>query len=99
MSGWIWHLFGAKVTGIAKVGSGREGGIKDHSQLLTEATEERMVLLLTKGRLEEGGGGPWSLNRNKWLMMKMEGGGAEMFVGCGPSIRGAQVCMQKLLGT
>lgn len=29
--------FGAKVTGIAKVGSGSEGGIKDHSQLLKEA--------------------------------------------------------------
>ena len=60
--------FGAKVTGIAKVGSGSEGGIKDHSQLLKEAIGERVVSSPTDG--------------NKCLMMETgEGGGAEIFGG------------------
>lgn len=60
--------FGAKVTGIAKVGSG-SAGIKDHSQLLTEATGERVVSSPTEG--------------NKCLMMETgEGGGAETLAGC-----------------
>ena len=61
--------FGAKVTGIARVGSGSEGGVKDHSQPLTEATGERVVSSPTKG--------------HKCLMMETgEGGGAGLFAGC-----------------
>lgn len=33
--------FGAKLTGIAKVGGGSERGIKDHSQLLTRANRKK----------------------------------------------------------
>ena len=54
--------------GEAAVGSGSEGGIKDHSQLLKEAIGERVVSSPTDG--------------NKCLMMETgEGGGAEIFAG------------------
>lgn len=77
--------FGAKVTGIAKVGGGCEGGIKDHSQLLTQTTGKWIVSFTNKKTQGEGGRGPTFshfLNRNKWEIMKMEGGGAEIFSGC-----------------
>lgn len=46
------HLFGTKVTRIVKAGGGREGGIKDHSQLSVGAMGESMLSFSNKGETQ-----------------------------------------------
>lgn len=53
------------MTRIVKVGGGREGGIKDHSQLSVGATGESMLSFSNKGETQGEGIGDRGAKRNK----------------------------------
>lgn len=53
------------MTRIVKVGGGRQGGIKDHSQLSVGAMGESMLSFSNKGETQGEGAGDLGAKRNK----------------------------------
>lgn len=85
----------------------REVGARERSRTIPSfrsigVTGERMMSFTNQGKTQgKGGSRPWSLNRNMWEMIELEGGGAGVLVGSrvDPASGAPPVHRQRLPGT